>query len=160
MHERAVSERKGQAVSPERRVTLNLGLDVRIPPEYIDNENLRLRIYKRIAGISTEAQREEVRRELTDRFGPPPPSIETLLDYSVLKALAEKLFVASIDRRNDQVAVKFYEDTPLGPEKLVKLVRKRPDLRLDPTGVLWLNWKAGQGGPMGAVRNVLLQLQS
>lgn len=160
MLERAVAERKGQAVAPERRVTLNLGLDVRIPPEYIDSENLRLRIYKRIAGISTEAQRDEVRRELTDRFGPPPPSIETLLDYSVLKAIAEKLLVASIDRRNDQVAVKFYEDTPLGPEKLVKLVRKRPDLRLDPTGVLWLNWKAGQGGPLGAVRNVLLQLQS
>ena len=159
MLERAVAERKGQPVSPERRVTLNLGLDVRIPPEYIDSENLRLRIYKRIAGVSSESERVEVRRELEDRFGPPPPSVESLLDYSVLKAQAEKLFVASIDRRNDQVGVKFYDDTPLGPERLVKLVRKRPDLRLDPTGVLWINWKAGQGGPMGAVRNVLLQLQ-
>jgi transcription-repair coupling factor (superfamily II helicase) len=160
MLERAVAERKGQAVASDRRTTLNLGLDIRIPPAYIDNENLRLRIYKRIAGVSSEAARQEVRRELIDRFGSLPPSVETLLDYSVLKALAEKLLVASIDRRNDQVAVKFYEDTSLGPERLVKLVRLRPDLRLDPTGVLWINWKAGQGGPMGAVRNVLLQLQS
>ncbi|HUO36249.1 MAG TPA: transcription-repair coupling factor [Candidatus Acidoferrum sp.] len=160
MLERAVNERRGQAVAPERRATLNLGLDIRIPPEYIDNENLRLRIYKRIAGIATEAQHAEVSRELADRFGPPPPSVETLLDYSVLKAIAEKLLVASVDRRNDQVAVKFYDDTPIGPEKVVKLVRKRPDLRLDPTGILWVNWKAGQGGPMGAVRNVLLQLQA
>lgn len=160
MLERAIAERRGQAVVPERHATLNLGLDVRIPPEYIDNENLRLRLYKRIASVSTDPQRDEVHRELTDRFGPPPPSVETLLDYSVLKAIAERLLVASVDRRNDQVAIKFYDDTPLGPERLVKLVRKRPDLRLDPTGVLWVNWKAGQGGALGAVRNVLLLLQS
>ena len=83
-----------------------------------------------------------------------------MLEYAVLKALAEKLLVASVDRRGDQVALKFYEDTPLGPEHLVKLIRKRRDMRLDPGGILWLDWKAMQGGPMGAVRNVLLQLQS
>ncbi|MGH9706981.1 MAG: transcription-repair coupling factor, partial [Candidatus Acidiferrales bacterium] len=160
MMERAVSESKGEAVAPERRATLNLGLDIRIPPEYIESENLRLRIYKRIAEISSDPGRAEVRRELDDRFGPPPPPVENLLEYAVLKALAEKLLVASIDRRGDQVAVKFYEDTPLGPEHLVKLIRKRRDMRLDPAGILWLDWKAMQGGPMGAVRNVLLQLQS
>ncbi|MGH9699905.1 MAG: transcription-repair coupling factor [Candidatus Acidiferrales bacterium] len=160
MMERAVSESKGEAVAPERRATLNLGLDIRIPPEYIESENLRLRIYKRIAEISSDPGRAEVRRELDDRFGPPPPPVENLLEYAVLKALAEKLLVASIDRRGDQVAVKFYEDTPVGPEHLVKLIRKRRDMRLDPAGILWLDWKAMQGGPMGAVRNVLLQLQS
>ena len=73
MMERAVAERKGEAVAPERRATLNLGQDIRIPPEYIESENLRLRIYKRIAGVSSDAGRDEVRRELDDRFGPPPP---------------------------------------------------------------------------------------
>jgi transcription-repair coupling factor (superfamily II helicase) len=160
MMERAVSERKGQSVAPERRATLNLGQEIRIPPEYIDSENLRLRIYKRISSVTTDAERTEVRRELEDRFGPPPPSVENLLDYAVLKALAEKLFVANIDRRGDQVAIKFYEDTPLGPETLVKLLRKRKGMRLDPSGVLWVDWKGYQGGPMGAVRNVLQQLQA
>jgi transcription-repair coupling factor (superfamily II helicase) len=160
MMERAVSERKGQAVAPERRATLNLGQEIRIPPEYIDSENLRLRIYKRISSVTTDTERAEVRRELEDRFGPPPPSVENLLDYAVLKALAEKLFVSNVDRRGDQVAIKFYEDTPLGPEVLVKLLRKRKGMRLDPTGVLWIDWKGYQGGPMGAVRNVLQQLQA
>ena len=95
----------------------------------------------------------------------PGPEIDqavlNLLDYSVLKALAEKLLVATIDRRGDQVAMKFYEDTRLGPDRLVKLIGKRRDMRLDPTGVLWLSWKSGKGGgPMEAVKNVLLQLQS
>ena len=78
----------------------------------------------------------------------------------MLKAMAEKLLVATVDRRADQVAIKFYDDTPLGPEILVKLIRKRKGMRLDPTGVLWLDWKGEKGGPVGATRNVLLQLQS
>jgi transcription-repair coupling factor (superfamily II helicase) len=160
MMERAVAERKGEAFVPERRTTLNLGQEIRIPPEYIESENLRLRIYKRIAGVTTDAERVEVARELADRFGPLPLAVENLLDYAVLKALAEKLLVASVDRRGDQIAIKFYDDTPLGPERVVKLIRKRRDMRLDPTGVLWLGSKGDKGGPMGAVRNVLLQLQS
>ncbi|HXW55187.1 MAG TPA: transcription-repair coupling factor [Candidatus Cybelea sp.] len=160
MLERAVAERKGEAVSSERRATLNLGQEIRIPPEYIESENLRLRLYKRIAGVASEAERNEVRRELEDRFGPPPPAVENLLDYAVLKALAEKLLVATIDRRGDQLAFRFYDETPLGPERLVKLIRKHRDMRLDPSGVLWLDWRGYQGGAMAAVRNVLLQLQS
>jgi transcription-repair coupling factor (superfamily II helicase) len=159
MMERAVAERKGEAVTPERRAALNLGQEIRIPPEYIESENLRLRIYKRIAAVTSDAERAEVRRELEDRFGPPPPAVENLLDYAVLKALAEKLLVASVDRRGEQVAIKFYDDTPLGPERLVKLIRKRRGMRLDPTGVVWVDWKGEAGGAMGAVRNVLLQLQ-
>jgi len=160
MMERAVAERKGEAAAPERRATLNLGMDIRIPPEYIENENLRLRIYKRVASVTSDGMRDEVRRELADRFGPLPQAIENLLDYAVLKAIAEKLLVATIDRRGDQLAIKFYEDTPLGPERLVKLIRKHRDMRLDPSGVLWLDWRGYQGGVMAAVRNVLLQLQS
>src|ERR1700730_10771589 len=160
MMERAVAERKGEAAAPERRATFNLGQEIRIPPEYIESENLRLRMYKRISGVTSETERDEVRRELEDRFGPPPPEVGNLLDYAVLNALAEKLFVASVDRRGDQVAIKFYDDTPLGPERLVKLIGKRRGMRLDPSGVLWLDWKGDVGGAMGAVRNVLLQLTS
>ena len=172
MMERAVAERKGEAVAPERRATLNLGQDIRIPPEYIESENLRLRIYKRIASVTSESGREEVRRELEDRFGPPPPAVINLLDYAVLKAMAERLLVATVDRRGDQIAIKFYDDTPLGPERLVKVIGNRRDMRLDPAGVLWLGPKIGKDGkagkdaksaastPMDAVRNVLLQLQS
>ena len=161
MMERAVAERKGEPVAPERRATLNLGQDIRIPAEYIENENLRLRIYKRIAGVTSEAMRDEVRKELDDRFGPPPPAVVNLLDYAVLKALAEKLLVANVDRRGDQLAIKFYEDTPLGPERLVKLIGKRRDMRLDPAGTLWLDWKRSKDTtPMEAAKKVLLQLQS
>src|SRR5713101_2557358 len=51
MLERAVARLKGQQSATELRTTLNLGLDVRIPPDYIPGENLRLRTYKRISTI-------------------------------------------------------------------------------------------------------------
>ena len=160
MLERAVSERKGEAVQPERRATLNLGLDIRIPRDYIENESQRLRVYKRIAGVSSEESRDEVRAELRDRFGEPPHAIENLLEYALLKAQAEKLLVAAVERRGDRIAIRWHEDTPVRPEKLVKLIRGSNDMRLDPTGVLWLEGKRPPEGLAGAVRNVLLQLQS
>jgi transcription-repair coupling factor (superfamily II helicase) len=158
--ERAVAERKGEAVTSDRRATLNLGQDIRIPIEYIESENLRLRIYKRIAGVSNEKERDEVRRELADRFGLLPKAVENLLDYALLKSLAESLTVASIERRGDLVAVKFYEETPVKPEKLVRVIRGKRGMRLDPSGVLWFEWKNEGEGVAEAARNILLQLQS
>ncbi len=69
--------------------------------------------------------------------------------------------MANIDRRADQLAIKFYEDTPLGPERLVKLIGKRRDMRLDPAGTLWLDWKrTKETNPMEAAKKVLMQLQA
>lgn len=158
MLERAVTERKGEAVAPERRATINLGLDIRISPEYIENESARLRVYKRIAGAETEETRNEILAELRDRFGPPPPAVENLLEYALLKALAEKSLVASIDRKGERIAIRWHEETPVKPEQLVKLIRTRRDMRLDPAGTLWIEWKRQPQSVIQAVKNVLLQL--
>jgi transcription-repair coupling factor (superfamily II helicase) len=160
MMERAVAERKGEAPPAELRSTINLGLDIRIPPAYISSESLRLRTYKRIAEVTSDAARDEVLRELQDRFGPPPTAVGNLLDYAVLKALCEQLLVVSVERRADQIALKFYEQTPVRPEQVVRLIRGRKGVRLDPSGVLWLPWDAGQGSAPEAARKVLLQLQA
>ena len=160
MMERAVAERKGEAAPPELRATINLGLDIRIPPAYIESESLRLRTYKRIAGVTSEEERQEVRRELEDRFGQAPPAVGNLLDYAVLKAVCERLLVASVERRNDQIAVKFHEQTPVRPEQVVRLLRRQNGLRLDPSGVLWVSWRREQGGAVEALQKVLLQLQT
>jgi len=160
MLDRAVAQRKGESVRPEGRATVNLGLDIRIPPEYIAEENLRLRTYKRIAELEKPEAREALLRDLSDRFGPPPPAIQNLLDYSVLKSLAETLGVASIERRAAQVNVKFHEQTTVAPERLVKLLRSVRGLRLDPSGVLSIEIERGAGRVAELVRNVLLRLEA
>jgi transcription-repair coupling factor (superfamily II helicase) len=160
MLERSVAELKGETAAPELRVTINLGVDVRIPPEYIPSENLRLRTYKRIAEMADESQHEEILKELEDRFGPPPQAIHNLLDYALLKALAEKLLVASIDRRGPQVAIKFHHETPVKPERLVGLIHDRKGLRLDPTGILAMDIQKVRFPLTQEVRNLLLQLHT
>jgi transcription-repair coupling factor (superfamily II helicase) len=160
MLERAVAELKGEVKPADQRVTINLGVDLRIPPEYILSENLRLSTYKRIAEIGTDAQREELVKELEDRFGAPPRAIENLLDYALLKADAEKMQIATIDRRGSEVGVKFYPQTTLKPESLVRHLHSREGLRMDPAGALWIVVQK-HGEPLAkAVRRVLLQLQT
>jgi transcription-repair coupling factor (superfamily II helicase) len=159
MMERAVSALRGEVAKPEMRATINLGLDIRIPQEYIPNENLRLRTYKRIAGIANDSEREGVNQELADRFGPPPPAVGNLLDYALLKGLAEGLLVSSIERKANEVAIKFHPETPLSPEKLVGLIRSKGEgLRLDPSGTLWMRIER-RGRIAESVRNVLLPLE-
>jgi transcription-repair coupling factor (superfamily II helicase) len=158
MLERAVCKLKGEEVAPELRTTLSLGFDVRIPQDYIPSENLRLRTYKKISSVATEAEKNDVRKELEDRFGPLPQSVENLLDYAVLKSMCERLRISAVERQGSRVAVRFHPETTLDPAKLVEVVRSRAGIKLDPSGVLWMEAVRGESVP-GAVRNVLLGLQ-
>lgn len=160
MLERAVSAKKGEAEQPELRATLNLGMDIRIPSEYLPSESLRLRTYKRIAETRNEQERETLRRELEDRFGPPPPQIDNLLDYAVLKSLCERVQIASVERRASEVAIKFHPTTSVRPERLVTLVRKQKGTKLDPSGVLTVTLERSDKTIAEAIRNVLLPLET
>jgi transcription-repair coupling factor (superfamily II helicase) len=158
MLERAVSRLKGEESVPELRTTLSLGLDVRIPETYIPSENLRLRTYKRISSIASQEEKQDVHRELTDRFGAPPATVENLLEYAVLKSMCERLRISAVERQGNRVAIRFHAETPLDPATLVKVVRSRKGIKLDPSGVLWMETARGESVP-GALRNVLLGLQ-
>jgi len=159
MLERAVSKLKGEEAVPELRTTLSLGLDVRIPQNYIPSENLRLRTYKRISSIATEEEKQDVRKELEDRFGALPNSVDNLLEYAVLKSLCERLRISAVERQGSRIALRFHAETPIEPATLVTVVRSRKGIKLDPSGVLWMETTRGEPVP-AAVRNVLLSLHA
>jgi transcription-repair coupling factor (superfamily II helicase) len=159
MLERAVSKLKGEEAAPELRTTLSLGFDVRIPDNYIPSENLRLRTYKRISSIANDEEKQDVRKELEDRFGAPPSSVDNLLEYAVLKSMCERLRISAVERQGTRVAVRFHPETPIDPAALVNVVRSRKGIKLDPSGVLWMEVTRGESIP-GAVRNVLLSLHA
>ncbi len=95
MLDRAVREMKGEAAPDAAEVQLNLGLNIRIPGGYITEENQRLRMYKRVAGVETQAQLKDVRAELKDRYGEPPDAVRNLLSYATLKLLCLDIGVDS-----------------------------------------------------------------
>jgi transcription-repair coupling factor (superfamily II helicase) len=135
-----------------------LGFDVRIPQDYIPSENLRLRTYKRISTIATEEEKQDVRKELQDRFGAPPSSVENLLEYAVLKSMSERLRISSVERQGSKIAIRFHPETTIDPAALVAAVRLRKGNKLDPSGVLWMEVTRGEQ-ISAAVRNVLLSLR-
>jgi len=158
MLERAVAKLKGEEGAPELRTTISLGLDVRIPPEYIPSENLRLRTYKRISSIGTEAEKADVHKELEDRFGGLPKSVENLLDFAMIKSLSERLRIAAVERQGNKVALRFHAETTLEPAAVVKVVRSRKGIKLDPSGVLWMELGKGEQ-VVGALKQVLVGLR-
>ncbi len=159
MLERTVQELKGLPVAPEFHTSLQLGLDIRIPPEYVPEESHRLRLYKKIAAVRDEADRRAMEQELVDSLGAMPPSVRNLLHYAVLRAECERLRIVSVERQAERISIKFHTSTPIAPDRLVEVVRKSTGARLEPSGVLRLEWPHGAGTPLAGIQNVLRQLQ-
>src|SRR6185437_5381154 len=114
----------------------NLGLNIRIPAEYIPEENQRLRMYKRVAGIETDSQLSDVAAELQDRYGPPPPAVRNLLDYASLKLLCMRVGAKAIDRKRDSVTFKFRQNAAVDPEHLAHFVSAKRGAQFTPDGML------------------------
>jgi transcription-repair coupling factor (superfamily II helicase) len=133
-----VRELKGEEVVPEIHSTLNLGLDIRIPTDYIGDENQRLRAYRQIANAADAAARERAEKELEDRYGTVPEAVRNLLAYSALKTLAEQIGVEAVDRRHNVLNIKFHKETRVDPAKLMNVVRRTGGAQFTPAGVLQL----------------------
>ena len=153
MLEQAVREMKGEA-EPQPQAQLNLGLNIRIPAEYVPEENQRLRMYKRIAGVETDRQLAEVEAELRDRYGEPPVPVQQLLRYAALRLQAVNAGVTAIERKRDLVSVKFRQDAPVDPVKLAGFVASHRGSQFLPDGTLKFLAKG-----VGA-RELLEQLQA
>jgi len=141
--EETVSELKGEEVPLEIHSSLNLGLDIRIPADYISDEAQRLRSYKRIADVKEDDQGGRIIEDLADRYGPVPEEVKTLVRFSLLKSLAERAGVESIDRRQGFMNVKFHQQSKIDPFRLMALVRSTPGAQFTPAGVLKLPFSAG-----------------
>ena len=138
MLEEAVAKLKGEEHVEVPATQLSLGIGLRIDESYIAEENQRLRMYKLIAGIQSETALDDVRAELEDRYGPVPESLRHLLDAARLRLECERIGVAQIDRKRDQLHIRFTENAGIDPGRLMKLVAKnaKRGAQFTPQGVL------------------------
>ncbi|MCS7043937.1 MAG: transcription-repair coupling factor [Bryobacteraceae bacterium] len=158
--EETARELRGEPVAPELHSSLNLGLDVRIPQEYISDEQQRLRAYKRIADSGDPEKAQALLEELADRYGPAPEAVRLLVEFSQLKSLAERCGVESIDRRGGAVLIKFHPGAQIDPERLMHLVSTTPQAQFTPAGVLRVPAPGGgAAGLLGFLRGLLEELR-
>ena len=136
--EEAIREIRGEEPLPERAVTLSLGLDLAIPHGYVEDENWRMMIYKKIARAGDDAALAETAREVADRFGDPPPQVRRLVEYARLRGRAERLGVTAVTRQAGKVHVRFAEDAAVDVERVLSFVSRTPGASLSPARVLTL----------------------
>ncbi|MGA7615361.1 MAG: transcription-repair coupling factor [Thermoanaerobaculia bacterium] len=153
--EETVRELKGEPIEEEIDTSLNLGLDIYIPDEYIGDENIRMTFYKKIASARDVSRLEDIRNEMVDRFGPLPPSIEGLFEFVRLRTLARTMGVVSVTRDRAKVAVKFRQNARIDPNRLLDLLSRDPVARFSPAGVLTLELRTSGREIVGELRDLL-----
>lgn len=99
----AVKAMKGQREVIDFTTTIDMDVDAFIPESYIVNEYQKLDIYKRIAAIENREESEEMRSELTDRFGEVPKSVENLLRISLIRMCAHDLYITEVKGKKDGI---------------------------------------------------------
>ncbi len=158
MLEETVRELKGEVLPEEGPSTaIDLPLPMSIPHDYIEDANLRMEIYRRIAaGDDSEAG---LLAELADRFGDVPPEVATLIRVGALKRLAESLRVQSISSRKTELVIRLRRDARVDVGRLIDLVSTRPGASFSPSGVLSIPAAAGEAA-LEAAFDTLSELAS
>jgi transcription-repair coupling factor (superfamily II helicase) len=157
--EQTILELKGEAHEEAPRATLNLRLDLRIPPEYVPETHQRLMLYKRISQLRDGGEVDAVLAEIRDRYGAPPSAVLGLVSYAGLRLRAEALGIIQVDAVGGALHARFSERTPIRPEFLVELVRGQPGSALTPQGILRTRPPEGEE-PLGALSRLLTTLES
>ena len=93
-----------------------------MPESFIGDLDLRLAMYRRLAGLATPEELEGFAAELIDRFGKLPPETEQLLQLVAIKQLCRKANVAKLDAGPKGIVLAFHENRFARPERLVRLI--------------------------------------
>jgi transcription-repair coupling factor (superfamily II helicase) len=107
---------------PETRQKIKTDIDLYFPPDYIADDEERLRIYKRLNECTEVALVDEFIEELTDRFGMLPDKAKWLLTYFKLKILTQKAGLQNCQVRNGLLIMEFKSNTPPSKEKIMNLL--------------------------------------
>lgn len=102
----------------------DIQIDAFIPDSYMKNEALKLDIYRRIAAIEGEEERDDMLEELIDRFGEPPAAVMNLLAITLLRGRAHSLYIKEVQTRPDSVTLTMYEKAKIRVERIPELLER------------------------------------
>ncbi len=88
-------------------VNVDLPLAAGIPADYIGDQDLRLRLYRRIADLRDETEIEALSSEFQDRFGELPEMVENLFYQMRVKLRAEGAGLSSINWETGQIVLRY-----------------------------------------------------
>ncbi|MGI8797057.1 MAG: transcription-repair coupling factor [Acidimicrobiia bacterium] len=92
----AVGELTGETLPAPVEVTIDVPVDAHLPRDYVTRDDVRMEAYRRLAAVTSPADIEDIRAEWVDRYGPPPPPAEALLEVARLRAECVRVGVRSV----------------------------------------------------------------
>jgi transcription-repair coupling factor (superfamily II helicase) len=135
----AVAELKGETPREPAEIKIDLPMAANLPPSYVPREDLRIEAYRRLAAVTTDEEVDDIRAEWLDRYGPPPPEAEALLDVARVRAECARVGATEVNvakgpgfggpayiARIAPVKLKVSEEVRL--KRLVKGAVYKPDL--------------------------------
>ncbi|MEG2985228.1 MAG: transcription-repair coupling factor [Peptostreptococcaceae bacterium] len=99
----AIRKVKGEIVQDEIDVEVDLPVNAYIPDTYIDDEIIKIEMYKKIASIENEEDMKDIKEELEDRFSDIPKSVTALISIAYIKTLCKKVGIEKIRMLKDEV---------------------------------------------------------
>ncbi|AHH08594.1 transcription-repair coupling factor [Borrelia anserina] len=127
MLNKAIEKRMGKN-SKEDKITIEINYNGFIPDSYINSEQDKISIYKKIAAIQNEEENNKIRSEIYDRFGPIPKELNTLLMLSELKLLVKKLNIASLKERNGLLEIEYLNTSSIPVTKIIQIIKYNPTI--------------------------------
>ena len=110
--ERAVQQLKHQPPKTSIEVDVDLPGEGYIPRSYVADMRLKIDLYRRLARVASQTDLEDLKAEMVDRFGQPPPLVGHLLELAEVRIAAHRWGIRSI-HLEDQYAVFAYSSAPL-----------------------------------------------
>jgi transcription-repair coupling factor (superfamily II helicase) len=104
-------------------VRIDLPVDAHLPPSYVDDQELRLEAYRRLAATTTDDEVDDVVAEWVDRFGPLPEQAESLISLARLRVEAIRVGLDEIVKLKDEIRM---GPVDLRPSQEVRLERLQP----------------------------------
>ncbi|MDR2132254.1 MAG: transcription-repair coupling factor [Clostridiales Family XIII bacterium] len=121
----AVRALSGERVNPEaEEVSFEIGVAAHIPGDYIEDEVLKLHMYKRISFIQSENDERDVVDEMIDRFGEPPRAALNLIAIARIRAAAKLLGVLRIREAQKRYIFEMRADADIGEEGPARLLAR------------------------------------
>ncbi|MDR1914247.1 MAG: transcription-repair coupling factor [Clostridiales bacterium] len=138
---------RGEPRTEEFETQIDVPISAFIPTEYIENEEQKLEIYKKIALIKSARDYYDVQEEIEDRYGDIPKSVANLLSVALLKCTAHSLGVISIAKKNKNLIISFKPDSTIDVRKLAKTVGANTNLLFTQAPNPYLTYKL-ESGPL------------
>lgn len=99
----AIRKVKGEVVQEDIDVEVDLPVNAYIPDSYIDDEIIKIEMYKKIASIENEGDMNDIKDELADRFSDIPKSVNALISIAYIKTLCKQVGIEKIRMLKDEV---------------------------------------------------------